>query len=203
MELTSAYSVFNNGGYRSEPIFVTKIVDRDGNVIEENLPKSEPVISAETAYIITSLMESVVQTGTGTRVKALNRPTAGKTGTTNEYIDAWFMGFIPQLTCGVWVGFDDEKTLGKYETGSKAAAPIWLYFMSQVLNDTPVEDFPVAEGVVFAKIDAKTGLLASPYSENTVFQAFKEGTEPKEYSPRPQAPKSGQFSQFDMDHSQQ
>jgi len=92
--------------------------------------------------------------------------------------------------------------MGKGETGSRAASPIWLYFMSQVLKDQPVEDFAVPEGVVFAKIDAKTGLLASPYSEKTVFQAFKEGTEPKDYTPKPQAAKSGQFSQFDMDFSQ-
>ena len=178
LDLTNAYSVFNNGGYRSEPILVTKVVDRDGNVIEENLPKSEPVISAETSYIITSLMESVVQTGTGTRVKALNRPTAGKTGTTNDYIDAWFMGFVPQITCGVWVGFDDEKTLGKYETGSKAAAPIWLYFMDEAVNDMPVEVFPIPEGVIFARVDPETGGLATEESMDTMIECFKPDSLP-------------------------
>jgi penicillin-binding protein 1A len=173
LELTNTYAVFSNGGYRAEPIFVTKITDRDGNVLEENLPKSEPVISPETAYIITSLMESVVESGTGTRVKALGRPVGGKTGTTNDYIDAWFLGFIPQLTTGVWVGFDDEKTLGKYETGSKAASPIWLYFMEEAVEDMPIEVFPVPEGVVFARVDPETGGLATEESFETIIECFK------------------------------
>lgn len=180
LEMTNAFSVFNNGGKRPIPIFVTKVVDRDGNVIEENLPKSDTVISPETAYIITSLMESVVQSGTGTRVKALGRPTAGKTGTTNDYIDAWFMGFIPQLTTGVWVGFDDEKTLGRYETGSKAAAPIWLYYMKEAVKDMPVKVFPIPEGVVFARVDPETGGMASEGSYETVIECFKPDSLPKE-----------------------
>ncbi|MBN1572623.1 MAG: PBP1A family penicillin-binding protein [Deltaproteobacteria bacterium] len=180
MEMTNAFSVFNNGGNRPIPIFVTKVVDRDGNVIEENLPKSEPVISPETAYIITSLMESVVQSGTGTRVKALGRPTAGKTGTTNDYIDAWFMGFIPQLTTSVWVGFDDEKTLGRYETGAKAAAPIWLYYMKEAVKDMPVKVFPIPEGVVFARVDPETGGIATGNSYETVIECFKPDFLPKE-----------------------
>ena len=89
--------------------------------------------------------------------------------------------------------------MAKGETGSRAASPIWLYFMSEALKGETIADFPVPEGVVFVKIDAETGLLASPHSKETVFQAFKEGSEPKEYSPRPQAAKSGEFSQFDMD----
>jgi penicillin-binding protein 1A len=180
LELTNAFSTFNNGGNRPLPIFVTKIVDRDGNVIEENLPKSEPVISPETAYIITSLMESVVQTGTGTRVKALGRPTAGKTGTTNNYIDAWFMGFIPQLTTGVWVGFDDEKTLGRYETGSKAAAPIWLDFMKKATKDMPIKVFPIPEGIVFTRVDPETGGMATDESGNSIIECFKPDSLPKE-----------------------
>ncbi|MBN2123267.1 MAG: penicillin-binding protein, partial [Deltaproteobacteria bacterium] len=88
------------------------------------------------------------------------------------------------------------------ETGSRAASPIWLYFMSDVLQDRPVEDFPAPEGVVFAKIDSKSGLLASAYSEKSVFQAFREGREPKEHAPKPMTAKSGQFSQFDMDSQQ-
>jgi penicillin-binding protein 1A len=201
-EITRAYSVFANGGMLAEPIFINRIVDRSGQVIEENQPSSREAISRETALVMTDLLRAVIQEGTGWRIKALKRPAAGKTGTTNELRDAWFIGFTPSLVTGVWVGYDDRRPMGKGETGSRAASPIWLYFMSQVLKDQPVEDFAVPEGVVFAKIDAKTGLLASPYSEKTVFQAFKEGTEPKEYTPKPQAPKSGQFSQFDMDFSQ-
>ncbi len=202
-ELTRAYLVFANGGMLAEPFFINRIVDRSGQVIEENQPSFREAIAKETAHVMTDLLRAVIQEGTGWRIKALKRPAAGKTGTTNELRDAWFIGFTPSLVTGAWVGYDDRKPMGKGETGSRAASPIWLYFMSQVLKDQPVEDFPVPEGVVFAKIDSKTGLLASPHSEKTVFQAFKEGTEPKEYTPRPRAAKSGQFSQFDMDFSQQ
>ena len=201
-EITRAYSVFANEGMLVEPIFLNRIEDRSGQIIEENQPVIREAISRETSYVMTDLLKAVIREGTGWRIKALKRPASGKTGTTNDLRDAWFMGFTPELVTGVWVGYDDPKSMGKGETGSRAASPIWLNFMSEVLREQPVEDFPVPEGVVFAKIDAKTGLLASPFSEKTVFQAFKEGMEPKEYSPRPQAAKSGQFSQFDMDFDQ-
>ena len=199
IELTRAYAVFANGGSLIKPIFVKRILDRSGQIIEENQPEAEEVISKETAYVATDLLRAVIQEGTGWRIKALKRPAAGKTGTTNNLWDAWFMGYTPELVTGVWVGYDDRKAMGKGETGSRAASPIWLSFMSNVLKDRPVVDFQVPEGVVFAKIDSKTGLLASSYSKKTVFQAFKEGTEPKEYSPKPTSPKSGDFLQFDMD----
>jgi penicillin-binding protein 1A len=108
------------------------------------------------------------------------------------------MGYTPGLVTGVWVGYDDRKAMGKGETGSRAASPIWLYFMADVLKGEPVVDFQTPEGIVFAKIDVETGLLAGPHSQKTVFQAFKDGTEPKEYSPQPKSPKSGQFFQYDM-----
>ncbi len=177
-ELTGVYCVFNNAGKRVEPIYITKIVDRDGKVLEENLPKSQPIISPATAYIMTSLMESVVQSGTGTRVKAIGRPCAGKTGTTDEFIDAWFMGYIPQLTSGVWVGFDDEKTIGRYETGAKAAAPIWLDFMVGAVRGMPIETFPIPEGVVFEPIDPETGDLATDESMGTQIECFKADSLP-------------------------
>ncbi|HDM10844.1 MAG TPA: penicillin-binding protein 1A [Desulfobacteraceae bacterium] len=199
LELTRAYCVFASQGFLPKPIFVERVLDRNGDVIEENQPESEQVISRQTAYVMTDLLKAVVQEGTGWRVKALHRPAAGKTGTTNDLRDAWFMGYVPQLVTGVWVGYDDQTPMGKGETGSRAASPIWLYFMKEALKDTPIEDFPVPEGVVFAKIDAETGLLASPFSKKTVFQAFREGTEPKEYSPRPAAPKTGQFLMYDME----
>jgi penicillin-binding protein 1A len=147
---------------------------------------------------MTDLLEAVIREGTGWRIRALKRPVAGKTGTTNNLWDAWFVGYTPGLATGVWVGYDDRKAMGKSETGSRAASPIWLYFMSNVLKGRPVVDFSVPEGVVFAKIDAKTGFLASPHSKKTVLQAFKEGSEPKEYSSKTTSPKSGQFLQFDM-----
>jgi len=185
LELTRAYSVFANAGYLVEPVFITRILDRAGNVLEETEPKIQKVIEKNTAYLMTHLLEGVVKDGTGWRVRALNRPVAGKTGTTNNLFDAWFMGYTPRYITGVWVGFDEEKSLGKGETGSRAASPIWLAFMKQVLADKPVRVFQVPDGVVFIKIDADTGLLPVPESEKVIFECFKEGTAPTEYAPRP------------------
>ena len=201
-EITKAYAVFASGGMLVDSIFIDRIMDRSGQIIEENQPTRHESIPTDTAYVMTDLLKAVINEGTGWRVKALKRPVAGKTGTTNDLRDAWFIGFSPGLATGLWVGYDDRTSMGKGETGSRAAAPIWLHFMADVLKARPVEDFPIPEGVVFAKIDAKTGLLASPYSKKTVFQAFKQGTGPKKYSPMPRAARSGQFSQFDMERSQ-
>jgi len=199
LELVRAYSVFANQGYRVTPCFVTKILDRDGNVLEENYPETEKTIDKATAYIITHLLQDVVKRGTGWRVKALNRPVAGKTGTTNNLYDAWFMGYTPGYVSGVWVGFDEEKSLGVNETGSRAASPIWLAFMQTVLEGKPVRAFPVPDGVVFAKIDAETGLLAIPESENPIFECFKEGTVPTEYAKKPESiTDPGQLFKNDM-----
>jgi penicillin-binding protein 1A len=200
LELTRAYAVFANGGQLVRPLFVERVLDRNGEVLEAHEPEAETVLSKETCYIMTDLLQAVIQEGTGWRVKALKRPAAGKTGTTNDLRDAWFMGYTPGFATGVWVGYDDQRPMGKGETGSRAASPIWLGFMSQVLEGRPLLDFPVPDGIVFAKIDATTGLLAGPDSEKTVFQSFKEGTEPKEHSPRPKAAISGNFMQFDMAH---
>ena len=185
LELTKSYSVFANQGYLVEPVFITKIVDRDGNVLEEMAPERFKVIEKTTAFLVTHMLEGVVKYGTGWRVKALNRPVAGKTGTTNNLFDAWFMGYTPEYITGVWVGFDDEAPLGKSETGSRAASPIWLGFMQQILADKPPQIFEVPEGIVFTKIDADTGLLPVPESKNIVFECFKEGTAPTEYTKRP------------------
>ena len=199
LELVNAYSVFNNSGYLVEPVFITKIIDRDGNVLEESVPTKEKAIEKTTAYIMTNLLEGVVQNGTGWRAKALGRPTAGKTGTTNDLFDAWFLGYTPRYISGVWVGFDEESSLGKYETGSKAACPIWLGFMKRILDKKPVRIFQVPEGVVFSQIDAKTGLLPIPESEETIFECFKEGTVPTEYTPKPDSiTEPEQFYKTDM-----
>jgi len=185
LEIVNAYSVFANLGYLLEPIFITKIVDRDGNVLEENRPLKAKVIDQDTAYIMTSLLESVVKGGTGKRVAALGRPVAGKTGTTNNLYDAWFVGYTPRYITGTWVGFDQGGSLGELETGSRAASPIWLGFMQKILADKPVRVFPVPDGVVFAKIDAQTGLLPIAESASTLFECFKEGTAPTAYTKRP------------------
>jgi penicillin-binding protein 1A len=187
LELVSAYSVFNNLGYLVEPVFITKVLDREGNVIEEGNPVRRKVIDQNTAYIMTSLLEGVVKHGTGHRVKALKRPVAGKTGTTNNLHDAWFVGYTPRYNTATWVGYDDERSLGKGETGSRAASPIWVGFMKRLLADKPVRVFQVPEGVVFSKIDAETGLLPIPESTKTIFECFKEGTVPTEYTKKPDA----------------
>ncbi len=199
LELTKAYSVFANRGYLIEPVFITKIEDRDGNVLEEMASERIKVIEETTAYLMTNLLEGVVKHGTGWRVKALNRPVAGKTGTTNNLFDAWFMGYTPQYITGTWVGFDDEAPLGKSETGSRAASPIWLGFMQRILAGKPPKIFEVPEGVVFTQIDAETGLLPIPESKETVFVCFKEGTEPTEYSKKPgEIADTGEFFKKDL-----
>jgi len=199
LEIVTAYSVFANGGYLVEPVFITKIVDRDGNLIEEVNPNREKMIEKNTAYIITSLLESVVKHGTGWRVRDLKRPVAGKTGTTNNLYDAWFVGYTPRYVTGTWVGFDEEGSLGKSETGSRAASPVWLGFMKRILQDKPVRAFQVPEDVVFSKVDAETGLLPIPESEKTIFECFKEGTVPTEYTKKPNTlTEPEQFFKSDM-----
>jgi penicillin-binding protein 1A len=190
-ELVKAYSVFANMGYRIEPVFITKITDIHGIVLEEAVIQREKVIEESTAYIMTNLMEGVVKYGTGQRVRALNRPAAGKTGTTNDLYDAWFVGYTPKYVTGTWVGFDEEKSLGVDETGSKAASPIWLEFMKQVMKDKPIQVFQVPDGVVFSRIDAETGLLPTAASRRTIFECFKEGTVPRAFTPREETVSEG------------
>ncbi|MGD9367311.1 MAG: PBP1A family penicillin-binding protein [Desulfobacteraceae bacterium] len=185
LEIVQAYSVFTNQGYLIQPALITKIEDRFGNILEEMDPVRQKVIDSSTAYIMTSLLEGVVKFGTAKRVRALGRPVAGKTGTTNNLYDAWFVGYTPRFITGVWVGFDQERSLGKGETGSRAASPIWLGYMQKILEKKPVRVFQVPEGVVFAKIDAKTGKLSIPESKKTIFECFKEGTAPTEYTQNP------------------
>jgi penicillin-binding protein 1A len=186
LEMVQAYSVFANMGEKIAPVFVTKVEDRNGNILEEAAPGNDQVISTGTAYVMTSLLESVVKEGTGKRVQALNRPVAGKTGTTDDLCDAWFIGYTPQLITGVWVGFDDKRSLGTGETGATAASPIWLAFMKRALADEPIEGFQVPEDVVFAKIDARTGLLPVRGSKQVRFECFKEGTAPTRYTKKPE-----------------
>ncbi|MFW6147127.1 MAG: penicillin-binding protein 1A [Thermodesulfobacteriota bacterium] len=200
LELTRAYSVFANGGKLVKPGFITKVVDRNGKVLEEHQPSFSEAISPETAFVMTDLLQAVITEGTGWRARGLKRPVTGKTGTTNDLRDAWFIGYSPSLITGVWVGYDERTPMGKGETGSRAACPIWLDFMGNVLDGKPIIPFESPEGVVVTKIDAKTGLLASPSSEKTCFQAFRKGKEPKEHTPEPGRAKKGEFFQLDMDY---
>ncbi len=181
LQMVQAYAVFCAHGVRVEPLAITRILDRDGTLVEENSPQLYQALNPQTAYLMTSLLQSVVEEGTGKKVSALNRPCAGKTGTTNDFRDAWFIGFTPQLVTGAWVGYDDNASLGKRETGGVVAAPIWLNFMQQVVKDIPVKLFEVPEGVVFAKINPATGFAPQSASEATIFECFKEGTMPMPY----------------------
>ncbi len=247
IDLTKTYAVFASQGREVKPIFIQKLVDRDGKVLEENLPPIPPekgngpadagylqglrekethpslsssemsrtlaqdraegaddrirrqLISPQTAYIMTSLLEGVVQNGTGWRAKALGRPCAGKTGTTDSLYDAWFIGYTPELIAGVWVGFDEEASLGVHETGSRAASPIWLAYMAEVLKDKPIRDFTAPEGIVFKKIDTETGLLASSNDDGAIFECFKEGTAPTTYADKPAADQPTDFFKLDLD----
>jgi penicillin-binding protein 1A len=190
LEITSAFCVFATGGLRMKPFAVKYITDTGGNILENNQPAGMRTINSQTAYLTTSMLEDVVKYGTGWRAKALKRSVAGKTGTTNDYRDAWFVGFMPELAAGVWVGFDDQRQLGEKETGSKAAAPIWVSFMKEALahmspfgsvGTGETRTFNIPDGIVSAIIDPLTGLLATDTSEKMI-EFFKEGTAPTLYS---------------------
>lgn len=199
LELTRAYSVFANKGRLGTPLFVLRVEDREGRVLEEHSPSYAEAVSPQTAYVMTDLLKAVIQEGTGRRVRKLGRPAAGKTGTTNDLKDAWFMGYTPELVTGVWVGYDEPTPMGKGETGSRAASPIWLQFMETALEGRPVVDFEVPEGVIFANVDPDSGLLASRYTKGSpIRQAFIEGSSPEEHTPNPAAAKPGKFLMFDM-----
>ena len=171
-ELVSAYSAFANRGIRVEPQGIRYVENRNGKILYKNSQKITQPITSGTAQIITSLLQSVVQEGTAKKVRSLNRPTAGKTGTTNNYIDAWFMGFTPKLITGVWVGKDNVEPLGRNETGSRTAIPIWLDYMKGALINTPIQNFPVSPETVYAKINPQTGSLAKHDDSKGFFELF-------------------------------
>ena len=207
LELTRAYAVYPRGGTRVIPRFIREVRDRNGTAllgdvplgdipppilkplagsnqpIEESYPDSEimptmQVVSPADAYLMSDLLRAVVQEGTGRNLKSLGRTLAGKTGTTNDFTDAWFMGFSPELTTGVWIGNDDNQVLGWGETGGKAALPIWGEFMKKALAPYPQRDFEVPEKIEFQRIDRTSGLLAEANTQDAYFQPFLEGTAP-------------------------
>jgi penicillin-binding protein 1A len=196
LEMTRAYSVFANAGRLVEPVVVEEVRDRDGAVIYQARPQVEQAIDPQTAYLMTHLLEGVVQHGTGRKMKALGRPVAGKTGTTNDLRDAWFVGFTPGLVTGVWVGQDDNQPLGRRETGARAAGPIWLEFMQAALEGRPPADFPVPPGVVFARVDQKTGRPVPPGHSGGYFEAFREGHAPEEPAERARSAGEDAASRF-------
>jgi penicillin-binding protein 1A len=169
------------GGENEEALaHVATGLESDETPLLDEAGEREQVISPEEAYLVADLLRAVVVDphGTGWRLRALKRPVAGKTGTTNDQADAWFLGFSPSIATGVWVGHDESRFLGWGETGSRAAAPIWVDFMKVALGKRPLRDFKAPETIVFARIDRKTGLLADFASQNTVFQAFLVDTVP-------------------------
>ncbi|MFC2092054.1 penicillin-binding protein 1A [Elusimicrobiota bacterium] len=181
LELASSYCVFANQGIRTEPYTIIRIEDYAGNTILENFPRERQVISPRTNYLMVNLMQQVCDYGTGWYTKRFKKPHAGKTGTTNDFSDAWFTGFVPDLVTSVWVGYDDHRTLGKKKAGGVVAAPIWTKYMQEILKHTPAMDFPVPDGIVFVNFDTDTGKLATSRSENAVLQPFIKGTDPRDY----------------------
>ncbi len=184
LELTDAYSIFPNGGVRVEPGFFLQIKDRYGKILEKNTQvKKQEVLDPQTAYVMTSMLQTVIDQGTGyaARLWGFDRPAGGKTGTTDEYMDTWFIGFTPQITVGVWVGFDDKTTLGKHGTGAEVALPIWTEFMKSATSKMEVLGFQKPEGVFLRTVCLKSGLLATSRCPNTATDYFTEKSEPKEY----------------------
>jgi penicillin-binding protein 1A len=164
LQMVDAYAVLANGGYRVAPYLIARIVDARGNVLSEANPAvaregAERAIDPRNAWIMTSLLKDVVRVGTATRALSLNRTDlAGKTGTTNEFVDAWFCGYNAALVAVAWIGFDQPRTLGPGETGAAAALPIWISHMAKVLKGTPPAEVPMPDGVVAVKVNADTGL---------------------------------------------
>ncbi len=178
LELTSAFGVYANEGVRVAPAFISSVTDKDGQVLESRNLDPQKVLSRETAYVVTNILEDVVQRGTAKRARVLGRPVAGKTGTTNDYTDAWFIGYTPNLSAGVWVGFDDNRSLGYREAGGRAALPIWVSFMDEALSLLPVVPFSIPDDIVYAKINRTTGYL-SEEGESGEMEIFVKGTEPE------------------------
>ena len=194
LKLTSAYSAFVNGGKLVKPIIIDRVQDSEGNTIENNEKRScincdqisytsaeypkisddyEQVFSSQTAYQITSLLEGVVKRGTGKKLKKLKLNLAGKTGTTNENTDTWFIGFTSNLVIGVYVGMDNPQPLGKYETGSKVALPIFEDFIKKSIKKSDARPFKVADGIIMMVVDSKTGQKAKFSSKDTIIEAYK------------------------------
>lgn len=177
IELANAYTTLAAGGMFAEPVFIRKVLTRDGTVLEEHKAEPKRVLDAAVAYIITSMMRSVVQEGTAARALALGRPVAGKTGTTNEHRNVWFSGYTPELVATTWVGFDDNTPVGR-STGSSGALPMWVQFMGEALMREPVRGFAPPQDIVTVRVDPNTG-LPSDDPNTSIEEVFLPGTEPK------------------------
>jgi penicillin-binding protein 1A len=256
LDITKLYALFPRLGMRIEPVFILKVTDRDGKVLEEYsfkefqreisarwlewkkqqnlLPESSAEVTEEpppvsesgdpldsqlsarqadnppmfddplraldpkTSFIMSNLLQEVVLYGTGSGARTLKRKVGGKTGTTNDFVDAWFVGFSPEIVTGVWTGFDNPRTLGKGEVGSRAALPAWSDYMAAALERYKLDDFSVPKGIVFVRIDPKTGALAGPGNASGVKEAYVEGTEPSAERQNQQTPDSSDFFREDL-----
>lgn len=220
-ELSMAYTTFDSGGVRRELKMIRRVLDREGNVLEQQVPdwviagrkptaaeraegdqtyyKAEVVLDPQTNYLMVYLLAQVVQHGTGWRARELGRPAAGKTGTTNDNVDSWFVGFTPELVTGVWVGLDQpNQNLGPIETGSMAANPIWNDYMRRALKGKPVQDWDIPENIVFHEVDGKTGYLAGPTSEKITRMPFIYGHEPTTATAGEYRPTDDELLKLDM-----
>jgi penicillin-binding protein 1A len=186
-EMVQSFSVLDNQGLRVEPFGILTVKDASGHVLENNAPVGQAVLDPEVAYIMTNTMRDVIDHGTGRIVRRLGftYPAAGKTGTTNDNVDAWFIGYTPSLICGVWLGYDERQSLGKKQTGGEAAAPIWAEFMKAAMEGKPVEEFQPPKGMedefVHKKICLDSGLLATNKCPRTRDEIFKKETAPTKY----------------------
>jgi penicillin-binding protein 1A len=182
LEVTSAYSVFPNQGVRVTPLEILAVTDRDGNLLEEGRAEPNDVIRADTAFVMTNLLRGVVQRGTAASAASIEWPLAGKTGTVDDNTDAWFIGFDPDITVGVWVGLDEKKPLGANETGAGAALPIWTEFMSAYIDRRPDKDSPpefqAPGNIVFLAVDRTNGSVTYSGAADAISEAFISGTEP-------------------------
>lgn len=194
IELVNAYATFAAGGRYQAPRFVKQVQSPAGTAIAlPNEAAPEQVMTPAGAYLITNMMMSVVEEGTGKSAKVLGRPIAGKTGTSNRVRDAWFVGFTPELVTGVWVGFDDHRPLGRRESGGHTALPIWVDIMKAALAGRPAVEFPMPAGIVSARIDPKSGKLAYDNQPDAIDEVFLEGTEPTEVASPPDLLDSGSY----------
>lgn len=183
LEITRAYATLANRGIKTTPYSVIKVYDNDGKLLEEHFPVEEAVLSPQTAYLVTTILKGVIEHGTGQSVRyRFRRPAAGKTGTTNDFTDAWFIGYTPELVTSVWVGYDDHKPLGKRMSGSVMACPLWADFMNAALARTPVSDFSVPDNIVFLPVDKQTKVPSTEF-KNTYMEAFLKGTENTSLTP--------------------
>jgi penicillin-binding protein 1A len=183
LEITRGYATLANYGVKTTPYFIEKITDADGNILEMNTPKEEMVLDSVTSYILINMLESVFEEGTAVSARTIydfDRPAGGKTGTTDEYHDAWFIGFTPDFVTGVWVGFDSLRTITEGATGSRFALPIWAKFMKRITEDDTISNFVIPQGVVFAEVCASSGLLWTPYCPEKRMEVFREGNEPED-----------------------